>query len=89
MKPADSLSLVAGGAEIYIPLSGMLDEEEERKRLTAELDSLQRQVERLEKLLASDFALKAPPAVVQKERERLATFQQTAEKLAAQLKGAA
>jgi len=33
----------------------------------------------LEKLLGSDFANKAPAQVVQKERERLAAFQDTAE----------
>jgi valyl-tRNA synthetase len=38
----------------------------------------------LEKLLGSDFASKAPAQVVQKERERLAAFQETAGKLRAQ-----
>jgi valyl-tRNA synthetase len=39
----------------------------------------------LEKLLGSDFANKAPAPVVQKERERLAAFQETAGKLREQL----
>ncbi|HAY83528.1 MAG TPA: hypothetical protein DCY42_01015, partial [Chloroflexi bacterium] len=42
-------------------------------------------IERLEKLLSSAFAQKAPPEVVQKERERLAGFKDTAEKIASQL----
>ena len=84
-KPENSLALVAGPVEIYIPLSGMLDMEEQRKRLEKELADIQIQIDRLEKLLGSDFANKAPAQVVQKERERLAAFQDTAGKLRAQL----
>ena len=84
-KPQDNLALVAGPVEIYIPLAGMLDLEEERNRIQKELSETQAQIDRLEKLLGSDFASKAPAAVVQKERERLAAFHETAEKLYAQL----
>ena len=83
-KPENSLALVAGPVEIFIPLSGMLDLEEQRKRLEKELADIQIQIDRLEKLLGSDFASKAPAPVVQKERERLAAFQETAGKLRAQ-----
>jgi valyl-tRNA synthetase len=84
-KPENNLALVAGPVEIYIPLSGMLDLEEERNRIQKELSETQAQIDRLEKLLGSDFASKAPVAVVQKECERLAAFQETARKLRAQL----
>ena len=84
-RPEDSIALVAGPVEIYIPLSGMLDLEEERKRLEKELADVKVQIDRLEKLLGSDFANKAPAAVVQKERDRLAGFKETAKKLTAQL----
>jgi valyl-tRNA synthetase len=84
-KPENSISLVAGTAEIYLPLSGMLDLDEERTRIQKELADTGVQIERLEKLLGSDFANKAPAAVVQKERDRLAAFKETAEKLKAQL----
>jgi valyl-tRNA synthetase len=84
-KPEDSFTIIAGAVEIYIPLSGMLDLEAERLRLQKELAETQVQIERLEKLLGSDFASKAPSAVVRKERQRLAAFQETAGKLQAQL----
>ena len=84
-KPEDSIALIAGGVEIHVPLSGMVDLEAERARLQKELGETQVQIERLEKLLGSDFANKAPAAVVQKERERLAAFRETAGKLEAQL----
>ena len=84
-KPENSIALIAGAVEIYVPLSGMLDLEGERMRLQKELAETQAQIERLENLLRSDFANKAPSAVVQKERDRLAAFQDTAGKLKAQL----
>ena len=84
-KPENSIALVSGPVEIYVPLSGMVDLDEERTRLQKELAESQVQIDRLEKLLGSDFANKAPAAVVQKERERLAAFRETAEKLKAQL----
>ncbi len=85
-KPENSIALVAGPVEIYIPLSGMVDLDEERNRLQKELAESQVQIDRLEKLLGSDFANKAPALVVQKERERLAAFEETAAKLKTQLK---
>ncbi len=84
-KPEDSIALIASGVEIHVPLSGMVDLEAEQVRLQKELNETQVQIERLEKLLGSDFANKAPAAVVQKERERLAAFRETAGKLQAQL----
>jgi valyl-tRNA synthetase len=86
-KPEGHISLVAGGIEIYLPLAELVDPAEERARLEKELADVSGQVARLEKLLGSDFANKAPAAVVQKEREKLAAFQETAEKLRAQLGG--
>ncbi len=84
-KPENAITLVVGPVEVHVPLAGMVNLDEERSRLEKELSSLQVQIERLEKLLASDFADKAPPAVVQRERERLDSFRETAEKLKAQL----
>jgi valyl-tRNA synthetase len=84
-KLEDAIALVAGPVGIYLPLSGMVDLDEERARLQKELAETEAQIARLEKLLASDFANRAPAAVVLKERERLAAYQETAEKLKAQL----
>ncbi len=84
-KPEESAVLVVGPVEIYLPLSGMVDLDAERARLSKELAEAQSQINRLEKLLGSDFANKAPAPVVAKEREKLAAYKETAEKLQAQL----
>jgi valyl-tRNA synthetase len=87
VKPEGSIALVVGPVEIYLPLAELVDLEEERARMTRELAEAESQIERLEKLLGSDFANKAPAPVVQKEREKLATYKETADKIKAQLNG--
>jgi len=84
-KPEGHIALVVSSVEIFLPLAGMVDAGEERQRLERDLDETQSQIERLEKLLSGSFAEKAPSAVVQKERDKLAGFQATAEKLRSQL----
>ena len=77
---------MAGSVEIYIPLAGMVDLANDKPRLEKELKEAQSHIERLEKLLSSDFANKAPAALVAKEREKLDGYKDTAEKIKAQLK---
>jgi valyl-tRNA synthetase len=67
-------------------LAGMVDLVEEKSRLEKELKEAESHIERLEKLLGSDFANKAPTTVVQKERDKLANYKETAGKIKAQLK---
>ncbi|MBK9924457.1 MAG: valine--tRNA ligase [Anaerolineales bacterium] len=85
-KPQDSISLVVGSVEIYIPLAGMVDLAGEKARLEKELKEAESHIQRLENLLGGDFANKAPAALVQKERDKLAGYKDTAEKIKAQLK---
>ena len=84
-KPEGYVTLVAGPVEIYLPLAALVDPEEERARLNKELAEAESQIERLDKLLGSDFANKAPAQLVQKERDKLTTYKETAEKIKAQL----
>jgi valyl-tRNA synthetase len=62
-----------------------VDVEAERERLKKELREAEGQINRLEKLLTSPFAEKAPPEVVQKEREKLEDYRETAKKIRQQL----
>ena len=84
-KPSEAVtSLVVGSTNIY--LSGLESSEEDKARLQKELKEAQSHIERLEKLLAGDFASKAPAALVQKERDKLEGYKETADKIQAQLK---
>lgn len=85
-KPHDTVALVVGSVEMYLPLAGMVDLAEEKARLEKELKEAESHIQRLEKLLGGDFANKAPVHLVAKEREKLAGYQETADKIKAQLK---
>jgi len=85
-KPQGQASMVISGIEIYLPLTGLVDIGSERVRLQKELEDIQSQIERLETLLSSSFGQRAPAAVVDKERQKLASFQETSSKLKEQLR---
>jgi valyl-tRNA synthetase len=85
-KQKDAAALVVGPVEVHLPLAGMVDLAGEKSRLEKELKEAESHIERLEKLLASDFSNKAPAALVQKERDKLAGYKDTAQKIKAQLK---
>ncbi|MDP1713231.1 MAG: valine--tRNA ligase [Anaerolineales bacterium] len=85
-KPKDSAALVVGSVEIYLPLAGLVDLANEKARLEKELKEAESHIQRLENLLGGDFADKAPAALVAKEREKLAAYQDTAGKIKAQLR---
>ena len=70
--PAQVVTLALGPITCYLPLAGMVDLAAERSRLEKEEAELSQQIERLTGLLNSPFAQKAPAAVVQKERDKLA-----------------
>ena len=84
-KPSPAAAVVVMGIEMYLPLAGMVDTSEERARLEKDLADTDGQIERLEKLLGSSFAEKAPAAVVEKERQKLATYRETAARLKEQI----
>jgi valyl-tRNA synthetase len=84
-KPEGHIALVVGPVEVFLPLAGLVDAAEERRRLEKDLADTNQQITRLEALLAGSFAEKAPPAVVQKEREKLQAYRETAEKIRNQI----
>ncbi len=75
--PGKAATLVAGGVTVYLPLAGLIDLEAERRRLQAELENIDRQIQRIEAALSNDaFTSKAPAHVVERERSRLAELQE-------------
>jgi len=86
-KPAQALTLVVRGLEIYLPLAGMVDLAAERERLSKEVQALSAAIARSEELLANeDFIGKAPAQVVDREREKLAANRERKTKLEERLK---
>ena len=86
-KPQGQVSQVVASVEIYLPLADLVDPQAERARLNKELHEVEQQIDRLQSLLGGPFAHKAPAPVVEKERQKLKTYQETAAKLRIQLEG--
>ncbi|MGB3700952.1 MAG: class I tRNA ligase family protein, partial [Anaerolineales bacterium] len=84
-KPEGHIALVIGPIEAYLPLAELVDPAEQRARLEKEYATSMSQVERLENLLESPFAKKAPENVIEKERQKLADYQGKVEKIKSQL----
>ncbi len=81
-KPQQAATLVIGTVEVFLPLEGLVDLAAERARLARELEQAAEEVSRRAARLANEsFVNKAPPTVVQRERENLAAAQATAERL--------
>ncbi len=76
-KPAHAMSGVIEGAEIFLPLEGLIDTEKEIARLTKELEKLRKGAASTSgKLNNERFLSKAPAEVIQAERDKLAAAEE-------------
>jgi valyl-tRNA synthetase len=74
---ASARAVLAGGAEVAVPLEGLIDFEQERERLAREREKLQKEAAKLEAQLANpQFAERAPAEKVSEVKERLADIAQ-------------
>jgi valyl-tRNA synthetase len=88
-RPAQAATQVAGDVEILLPLAGLIDVEEEEKRLLKEIGKVEKDVDLFTKKLSNEaFLAKAPPQVLKKDqekleaaREKLGILQQSLEKI--------
>jgi valyl-tRNA synthetase len=81
-RPAVAASAVVQGAEVFVPLEGLVDLDEERARLAREAGKLLGDLENTKKKLRNqDFLNKARPEIVERERARLAALEETLDKL--------
>ena len=70
-----AVRIITDSAAIYMPLADIIDFEAEKKRLGTELDKVNGEIARLEgKLSNENFISRAPAAVVDAEREKLARY---------------
>ncbi len=85
-----TMSSVVTGAEIFLPLAGLINVEEEIARLEKELEKWAKEVKLVSGKLSNErFVAKAPEALVAEERAKLADYEEkyaTVEKRLADLK---
>ena len=78
----DAVMIATDAGRLYIPLAEVIDFEKERARLTAEMKKNDAEIERIEKKLANEgFVAKAPAAVIEGERAKLAKYLEVKESL--------
>ena len=71
----NAVQIITDSATLYLPMSDLIDTEKERARLEGELKKLSDEIERVNKKLANEsFVAKAPAAVVDAERAKLAKY---------------
>ena len=74
--------LTGGGAELAVPLEGLIDFEQERRRLQREQEKLQAEADKLEAQLSNpNFVSRAPAERVNEVRERIAAIAQQSSQL--------
>ncbi|AHV98570.1 valyl-tRNA ligase [Paenibacillus sabinae T27] len=84
--PEKVMSAVITGAELLLPLSGLIDIEQEIARLEKEVQTLNSEVERVEKKLGNPgFVAKAPAKVIEEERAKQADYSAKREKVLARI----
>ena len=75
-SPLSATALV-GDLQVLVPMAGLIDKDAELARLNKEIQRLQGEVQRVGgKLSNAAFVDKAPPAVIEKERAKLAESEQ-------------
>ena len=83
-RPEEAATVPVPGAEMFVPLAGLVDLDAERGRLDAELQKVDKDLADLAKRLGNPgFVDRAPPPVVQKFRDKQAEAVARREQLAA------
>lgn len=86
-KPDKAVTAVVAGITAYMPLEDMIDFDKEIARLKAEIQKMEKEIKIASgKLQNQGFVTKAPAQVVEKEREKLADYQNKQQKLIQRLK---
>lgn len=79
-------AVLASGAEVFVPLEGVIDLEKERARLRAEIERIDAQAAATEQRLGNEsFVARAPAEVVAREREKVSNFAEQRDKLSRSL----
>ncbi len=85
--PHKAVSCVIKGAEIFIPMEGLVDLDTEIARLEKEKSNLKNEIERVNKKLSNQgFLEKAPQDIVEKEQQKQKDYQEMLQKVEQRLK---
>jgi valyl-tRNA synthetase len=86
VPPEKAMTAIVTGAELYLPLAGLIDIDQEIARLEKELAHLNAEVERVEKKLANPgYIAKAPAHVVEQERAKGRDYAEKRDKVLARI----
>ncbi len=78
----NAVSIIKEGIELYMPLEGLIDLEEEAKRKEEERKKIEFEIARAEKMLSNPgFVNKAPQAKIDEEKAKLEKYKEMLEKL--------
>jgi valyl-tRNA synthetase len=85
-RPGVAAGAVVGGEEFFVPLTGLIDVDVEKKRLQKEIDRITGVLSGIRSKLGNPaFTEKAPEEIVAREREKQASFETNLEKLSRNL----
>jgi len=85
-KPRQSATAVSVGMEIYIPLEGLVDLDEEKTRMTKRMSEIDRLLKGINSKLSNEnFLQRAPGIVINKERSNLNKLNEELEKITSNL----
>jgi len=80
--PEHAMSAIVTGSEVYLPLTGLIDIQQEINRLEKELQILNNEVDRVDKKLANEgFVAKAPAHVINEEKAKQKDYVEKREKV--------
>lgn len=84
--PDKAMTAIVTGAELYLPLAGLIDISQEIARLEKEMQHLNAEVERVEKKLSNEgFVAKAPAKVIEEERRKMEDYAEKRDKVVARI----
>ncbi|MBO2943946.1 valine--tRNA ligase [Paenibacillus sp. F411] len=84
--PDKAMTAIVTGAELYLPLAGLIDIDQEIARLEKELQHLNSEVSRVDKKLGNEgFVAKAPAKVIEEEKAKQADYSDKRDKVIARI----
>ena len=77
---------LVGQMEVLVPLADLINKDEEIARLNKEVEKLDKEITRISKKLGNEgFVAKAPAAVIEKEKDKLAGYERDQGKIKEQI----